>query len=152
MVTQRRSLRSHRPRGTWDQTGFRPVSLCRKRHSPTLRLRSGQALSRSVRKGGRHGRRFSTRRTGRTGLRSPPLPRTQGWATQCGDFRRTKKGGPPGDGSFIPQCEKWVHLGGPSGRQIARQQRDHSQHKRYCNEGFGIVGADAEQQAAYKVH
>ena len=57
-----------------------------------------------------------------------------------------------GDGSIIPQCQKWVNPCGSSGRQIARQQCNHSQHKCYCSEGFRIVGADAEQQAAHKVH
>jgi hypothetical protein len=58
----------------------------------------------------------------------------------------------PSDGSFMPQCYKWVDLCGSSGRQIAGQQSDHSQHKRYSSEGFGVVGADTEQQAAHKVH
>src|ERR1700758_2332000 len=54
--------------------------------------------------------------------------------------------------SFMPQCCEWVNLCGSSGRQIAGQQSDHSQHKCNCSEGFGIVGADAEQQATHKVH
>ena len=67
------------------------------RSTPSLRSgRSGQALSSSVRRGGRHGPRSSSRRTGRIGPRFPPLPRTQGWGTlSCGDSGRTKKRGPP---------------------------------------------------------
>ena len=59
---------------------------------------------------------------------------------------------PLGEGSFIPQSQKWVNLCRSSGRQIARQQCNHSQHKCYCGEGLRIVGTDAEQQAAHKVH
>src|SRR6266496_4999335 len=72
------------------------LTLLLKEGASSLRLRSGQALSRFLQNRGGSQRTFKPKSREGIGPRFPPLQRTQGWATpQSWRYRKKPKDGPP---------------------------------------------------------